>query len=71
MSQVYVAYDGVICRIKKMLKWNENRPTEKSTLAVAGIKLTPPETYKGSEDIETFEIFISKVLDWLEFNNLL
>ena len=30
-----------------------------------------PDSYAGSEDIETFEIYVSRILDWLEFHNLL
>ena len=37
----------------------------------AGVKLPLPELYDGKVDLDMFELFISKVLDWLETYNML
>ena len=64
-------YDGVINKVQNALRRNQFRIAEKSALAVAGVKIPAPEAYDGSPDLDKFEIFISKITDWLEMNNLL
>ena len=55
-----------------MQHWpRDNTDPDKSVLTQAGVKLTHPETYVGSSDLEEFEVFIAGILGWLKMKCLL
>jgi hypothetical protein len=53
------------------LQDNAHKTAENSALAIAGVKIAMPDPYSGSPVLETFEVFVAKVVDWLELHNLL
>ena len=64
-------YDGITKMIQRALNRNKHKVAEKSALSMSGIKLTPPSPYEGSPELEDFEVFIAKMIDWLEITNML
>ncbi|HEV7736131.1 MAG TPA: hypothetical protein VGO47_02010, partial [Chlamydiales bacterium] len=64
-------YEGVIRYVQCALQDNAHKATEKSALAIAGVKIAMPDPYSGSPVLENFEVFVAKVVDWLELHNLL
>ncbi|KIJ33237.1 hypothetical protein M422DRAFT_264778 [Sphaerobolus stellatus SS14] len=44
---------------------------EKSPLAKAGVKVTPPDKYSGEQSFEAFETFVKGLLRWLDMHSML
>ena len=47
--------------VRYMLDQNTDSTMEKSPLAKAGVKVTPPDKYNGEQSIEALESFITAV----------
>ncbi|KIJ33277.1 hypothetical protein M422DRAFT_264832 [Sphaerobolus stellatus SS14] len=44
---------------------------EKSPLAKAGVKVTPPDKYSGEQGFEALETFVKSLLWWLDMHSML
>ncbi|KIJ29027.1 hypothetical protein M422DRAFT_269641 [Sphaerobolus stellatus SS14] len=44
---------------------------EKSPLAKAGVKVTPPDKYSGEQSFEALETFVKGILRWLDMHSML
>ncbi|KIJ25520.1 hypothetical protein M422DRAFT_273515 [Sphaerobolus stellatus SS14] len=64
--------DNTLVRmIKYMLDQNNHTTMEKSPLAKAGVKVTPPNKYSGEQSFEALETFIKGLLRWLDMHSML
>ncbi|KIJ38348.1 hypothetical protein M422DRAFT_258999 [Sphaerobolus stellatus SS14] len=57
--------------VKYMLDQNINTTMEKSSLAKAGVKVTPPDKYSGEQSFEALETFVNSLLRWLDMHSML
>ncbi|KIJ54773.1 hypothetical protein M422DRAFT_240860 [Sphaerobolus stellatus SS14] len=54
-----------------MLDQNIHTTVEKSPLAKAGVKVTPPDKYSGEQSFEALETFVKGLLRWLDMHSML
>ncbi|KIJ30151.1 hypothetical protein M422DRAFT_268395 [Sphaerobolus stellatus SS14] len=64
--------DNPLVRIVKyMLDQNINNTMEKSPLAKAGVKVTPPNKYCREQSFKALETFVKGLLRWLDMHSML
>ncbi|KIJ38296.1 hypothetical protein M422DRAFT_258938 [Sphaerobolus stellatus SS14] len=63
--------NALIRMVKYMLDQNNHTTMEKSPLAKAGVKVTPPDKYSGEQSFEALETFIKGLLQWLDMHSML
>ncbi|KIJ40000.1 hypothetical protein M422DRAFT_257060 [Sphaerobolus stellatus SS14] len=57
--------------VKYMLDQNIYTTIEKSPLAKARVKVTPPDKYNGEQSFEALETFVKSLLRWLDMHSML
>ncbi|KIJ52320.1 hypothetical protein M422DRAFT_243115 [Sphaerobolus stellatus SS14] len=63
--------NAVVQMVKDMLDQNSHTTMEKSLLAKAGVKVTPPNKYSGEQSFEALETFSKGLLQWLDMHSML
>ncbi|KIJ22965.1 hypothetical protein M422DRAFT_276544 [Sphaerobolus stellatus SS14] len=64
--------DNTLIRmVKYMLDQNNHTTKEKSPLAKAEVKVTPPDKYSREQSFEALETFVKGLLRWLDMHSML
>ncbi|KIJ25438.1 hypothetical protein M422DRAFT_273618 [Sphaerobolus stellatus SS14] len=63
--------NALIRMVKYMLDQNVHTTMEKSPLAKAGVKVTPPDKYSGEQSFEALETFLKGLPQWLDMLSML
>ncbi|KIJ29819.1 hypothetical protein M422DRAFT_268690 [Sphaerobolus stellatus SS14] len=63
--------NALLQMVKYMLDQNINTTMEKSPLAKAGVKVTPPNKYSREQSFEALETFVKGLLRWLDMHSML
>ncbi|KIJ50496.1 hypothetical protein M422DRAFT_245118 [Sphaerobolus stellatus SS14] len=63
--------NALVRMVKYMLDQNIHTTMEKSPLAKAGVKVTPPDKYSGEQSFEALETFVKGLLQWLDMHGML
>ncbi|KIJ52008.1 hypothetical protein M422DRAFT_243584 [Sphaerobolus stellatus SS14] len=63
--------NALVRMVKYMLDLNINTTMEKSPLAKAGVKVTPPDKYSEEQSFEALKIFVKGSLRWLDMHSML
>ncbi|KIJ40447.1 hypothetical protein M422DRAFT_256693 [Sphaerobolus stellatus SS14] len=63
--------NALVRMVKYMLDQNIHTTMEKSSLATAGVKVTPPDKYSGEQSFEALKTFVKGLLQWLDMHSML
>ncbi|KIJ51801.1 hypothetical protein M422DRAFT_244155 [Sphaerobolus stellatus SS14] len=63
--------NALVRMVRYMLDQNIQTTMEKSPLAKAGVKVTPPDKYSGEQSFEALETFVKGLLWWLDMHSML
>ncbi|KIJ33503.1 hypothetical protein M422DRAFT_264433 [Sphaerobolus stellatus SS14] len=63
--------NALVRMVRYMLDQNIQMTMEKSPLAKAGVKVTPPNKYSGEQSFEALETFVKGLLQWLDMHSML
>ncbi|KIJ28415.1 hypothetical protein M422DRAFT_270274 [Sphaerobolus stellatus SS14] len=63
--------NALVRMVRYMLDQNLHMTMEKSPLAKAGVKVTPPDKYSGEQSFEALETFVKGLLRWLDMHSML
>jgi hypothetical protein len=63
--------NALVRMVRYMLDQNAHTTMEKSPLAKAGVKVTPPDKYSGEQSFEALETFVKGLLRWLDMHSML
>ena len=57
--------------VHSTLEESQDDNPNKSIVAWTRLKISPPEEYSGSSDLEVYEMFVAGILRWLRLHGLL